>query len=301
MSTDTATITIHHSGDGTTVEGTERGDTATIGVLKSAGFRWSRNLGAWFLPRTWSEPTRAQRVQEVTRKLQSVTVERGSLARSGDADQWAADRVAHAEDRADRNAAYAERKAAEADTLHDRSRAITDGIPFGQPILVGHHSERGHRNALDKSWSLLGKSLEADREASDAARRAESQRHAAETYDNPVTITRRIERNATELRKLERVLSGRPIWVDTVAQSEWRERVTVMRDELAAKIDRDKRTLEASGVVIHSRDTVKVGDTVRIRGTVYTVLKTSPKTVSVMTTVGVLKYPYGEITDHRAA
>ena len=39
------------------------------------------------------------------------------------------------------------------------SRAV-DGIPFGQPILVGHHSEKRHRAALDKSWNALGKSVE---------------------------------------------------------------------------------------------------------------------------------------------
>ncbi len=34
------------------------------------------------------------------------------------------------------------------------------GIPPGQPILVGHHSERAHRNAIKKSWDKLGKSVE---------------------------------------------------------------------------------------------------------------------------------------------
>lgn len=31
---------------------------------------------------------------------------------------------------------------------------------MGQPILVGHHSEARHRRDLDRSWNLLGKSVE---------------------------------------------------------------------------------------------------------------------------------------------
>ncbi len=36
----------------------------------------------------------------------------------------------------------------------------TAGIPFGQPILVGHHSERRHRNALDKADNNMRKGVE---------------------------------------------------------------------------------------------------------------------------------------------
>ena len=41
----------------------------------------------------------------------------------------------------------------------ERSEAATAGIPFGQPILVGHHSERTHRAAIEKSWNAMGKSV----------------------------------------------------------------------------------------------------------------------------------------------
>lgn len=53
----------------------------------------------------------------------------------------------------------AERKRQESDASYQRSRELVEHIPMGQPILVGHHSERAHRNALDKSWQALGKSV----------------------------------------------------------------------------------------------------------------------------------------------
>jgi hypothetical protein len=45
------------------------------------------------------------------------------------------------------------------------SHSITDNIPMGQPILVGHHSEARHRRDLDKSWNAMGKSVELSKKA----------------------------------------------------------------------------------------------------------------------------------------
>lgn len=66
----------------------------------------------------------------------------------------------------ERARAKAERYEAWADAAHrrsmeafERSEAATAGIPFGQPILVGHHSERTHRAAIEKSWNAMGKSV----------------------------------------------------------------------------------------------------------------------------------------------
>ena len=42
----------------------------------------------------------------------------------------------------------------------ERSEKAVAGIPMGQPILVGHHSERTHRSAIDKSLAAMGKSVE---------------------------------------------------------------------------------------------------------------------------------------------
>jgi hypothetical protein len=39
-------------------------------------------------------------------------------------------------------------------------------IPMGQPILVGHHSERGHRALLNRSDNAMRKSIEHDSKAS---------------------------------------------------------------------------------------------------------------------------------------
>ncbi len=48
-------------------------------------------------------------------------------------------------------------------------REEVSGIPFGQPILVGHHSEGKHRRAIDKAHRAMGRGVEASK-AADAAR-----------------------------------------------------------------------------------------------------------------------------------
>jgi hypothetical protein len=54
----------------------------------------------------------------------------------------------------------AAKKAEEAEAAHKRAHAIADAIPFGQPILVGHHSEKHHRSDLNKIHNLEGKGFE---------------------------------------------------------------------------------------------------------------------------------------------
>lgn len=65
---------------------------------------------------------------------------------------------------------WAESRRADASQRFDAARAATEGIPFGQPILVGHHSEKRHRAALDKQE----RNLRAGVESSDMAEHHES-------------------------------------------------------------------------------------------------------------------------------
>ena len=64
------------------------------------------------------------------------------------------------ENRAERRRDWAEGRKTKADTAWQKSRDAVDGIPLGQPILVGHHSERGHRKALATSDRHARKTIE---------------------------------------------------------------------------------------------------------------------------------------------
>lgn len=59
------------------------------------------------------------------------------------------------------------------DSYYKTSHELTDMIPFGQPILIGHHSEARHRRAIDKSWNAMGKSVELSNKAKEYDSKAE--------------------------------------------------------------------------------------------------------------------------------
>src|SRR5215218_4006566 len=86
--------------------------------------------------------------------------------------------------------AAAERAASEATAHYARSRRYTEGIPMGQPILVGHHSERRHRNALTKSNNAMRKASELAARADELRGRAAAVGTGGISSDDPDAIAK---------------------------------------------------------------------------------------------------------------
>jgi len=107
---------------------------------------------------------------------------------------------------------YSGSAAKRAVTFRKVADSAVAGIPLGQPILVGHHSERRHRNALERSHRNMGKSFKEADKSNYWARRAESAlRRADGRYTAPAT-KRRIEELEADrrrwLRELDQVVAG---------------------------------------------------------------------------------------------
>src|SRR6266545_8421689 len=79
----------------------------------------------------------------------------------------------------------AERKDAEAQAARAESDRITDAIPPGQPVLVGHHSEQRHRRDLARSDRAMCKSIDAAREAEQLRGRAAAVGTGGISSDDP--------------------------------------------------------------------------------------------------------------------
>jgi hypothetical protein len=97
------------------------------------------------------------------------------------------------EARAERLDGWAAARAEKQAALDKAARAdeATTGIPFGQPILVGHHSERRHRNAIAKMDRAMNAAIENSRKAGSMAGRAEGIRAQLDTSiysDDPDAI-----------------------------------------------------------------------------------------------------------------
>lgn len=67
-------------------------------------------------------------------------------------------------------AASAERKSSE---WYEKSNEGREFLSLGEPIKVGHHSERRHRALIDRNWDRMGKSVELAEKATQHEGRAE--------------------------------------------------------------------------------------------------------------------------------
>lgn len=98
------------------------------------------------------------------------------------------ERLENAADRAERkaNATFEQ-----ADLREEKS-----GIPLGQPILVGHHSEGRHRRALERADNAMRTSVEQSKRAGELRARAESVGTGGINAQDPEAITKLREKLA---------------------------------------------------------------------------------------------------------
>lgn len=105
--------------------------------------------------------------------------------------------------------ARADRIRVEASAAETSARAIADRIPFGQPILVGHHSEKRHRRDLDRIHRGFGKAHELAKEAEAVDRRADrAERSGAVSSDDPDAIEKLRDKLASVERDRARMVQA---------------------------------------------------------------------------------------------
>ena len=164
-------------------------DRATYDRVKEAGFRWAPKLEQFIAP-MWT-PLRADLCVELAGEM-------------GDEDGSLIDR---AEDRAERFEGYQESRADEAERASEHVRRIADGIPFGQPVLVGHHSERHARKAAERITNGMRKAVKAFETAEYWKHRAAAAIRHAKYKERADVRARRIKAIEADQRKQERVIA----------------------------------------------------------------------------------------------
>lgn len=82
--------------------------------------------------------------------------------------------------KAERYEGWAESARKKAETAFNASQSAVAGIPLGQPIIVGHYSEKSHRAALERSHSAMDRSVREDEKAKGHEYKAEYWERKAE-------------------------------------------------------------------------------------------------------------------------
>jgi len=156
--------------------------------VKDAGFKHAPRQGLFVAP-MWT-PDREDLLIELAGEIE-------------DEDQSLFDRQ---EERAERFEEYSEKRVVESGQVLAAVDSLASAIPFGQPILVGHHSERRARKHAQKIENGMRRAINLFETSEYWERRAEaSLRHAA-YKERPDVRWRRIKKIEADLRKTERRL-----------------------------------------------------------------------------------------------
>lgn len=167
----------------------QRLDAETYGRAKKLGFIWAPKQELFVAP-MWT-PAREDFLLELAGKI-------------GDEDTSLVER---AEERAGRFDDYADHRERDAVRAEEAVHAISDGIPLGQPILVGHHSQRhAERDAKKIENGVRRAAAMWDASAYWLERAAGAIAHA-KYKERPAVRARRIKGLEADRRREERAIN----------------------------------------------------------------------------------------------
>ncbi len=264
--------------------------------VRSIGLRWKRGEQCFMGP--WSP-----------RKVDFLAEKFGIT----ELDEDGTDLIALAERRAEYYSGYSDNAARRSDERHEASKAAVAGIPLGQPILVGHHSERAHRNAIKRAQDNATKAYVERQRSEYWKHRAERAVKAQEYKQRPGVISRRIDKLEAQLRKHQRNLD-KERWL--VVDAPWYEHRGQDLDEvwnvvytfnmrwvefLEERIAFQKALYEASGGILADSIDFEVGDYVNSWHGWATIIRVNKKSVTIDSKWGNGRIKYNEITGHRKA
>ncbi len=161
-------------------------DSETYERVKAAGFKWAPKQELFVAP-MWT-PWREDLLIELCGEI-------------GDEDTSLVERQ---EQRAERFEDLSDKRLQEAERVHEAVSELANGIPLGQPILVGHHSERRARKDAEKIKSGMRKAVSCWETAKYWEQRAKGALHHAKYKELPAVRARRIKGIEADRRKQEK-------------------------------------------------------------------------------------------------
>ena len=109
---------------------------------------------------------------------------------------------------AERYREYAENATKRATAAFNASNDAVADIPLGQPILVGHHSEKAHRRALELSNNAMMRSVHESEKAAYYAQKAEAVENNDNIYIGDDDAIERLKKKISELTALQELMKG---------------------------------------------------------------------------------------------
>lgn len=161
-------------------------DDETYKTIHEAGFRWAPKQELFVAP-AWT-PAR----EDVL------------LSLAGDIEDEDSTLFERQEQRADRFNGYSDKRAGESEQALAHVDALASAIPAGQPILVGHHSERRARRDAQRIENGMKRAVMLFERAEYWEERAQASLYHAKNKERPDVRYRRIKKIEADLRKAEK-------------------------------------------------------------------------------------------------
>ena len=197
-------------------------ENETFQAVKANGFRWAPKQELFVAPK-WT-PGREDFCIELAGE---ITAERTTI-------------VERAEAKAERLDAIAVKREQQSNSFHDAANRIAQRFEFGQPILVGHHSERKARKDQERMHSAMDKAVKAQKAVSYWNYRAEGVERHANMKGNASVRARRIKTLLAELRDRQRDVNHAKIcvklWTKVAAIADAEERAKAVKHYAGAHI-----------------------------------------------------------------
>jgi len=170
--------------------------------VRAAGFIWAPKQELFVAP-MWT-PERADFLEELCGEIED---EDKSL-------------VERSEERAERFEDYSDKRREDADRAHAAVEAIAGGIPMGQPILVGHHSERRARRDAEKIQNGMSRAVKMWETSKYWEERAQGAIRHAKHKERPDVRARRIKGLEADKRRSERTKAEAEKFLETYIDPE---------------------------------------------------------------------------------
>lgn len=289
----------HTDTTGTVLHGTTA-EHALGEVLRNHQWRYSRNLCAWYLPRS--------RYQVPRREVIAATA--AALREAGhevlvDIDTTPADRVRRDQERQERATrralglqARAQREASAADEAYAVAEGMAARTPIGQPILVDHHGAGAQRSRLARMQGKYAAAAEHQRRSQQAEHAAQQAAAGHGAAHHPSAVAERINRLRASTTSLQASLERDDLTEVDRTRLEDHQRIAQADLDYWQQVRRDQ--LKSGAALDLGPRTVRPGDQVLLRQTWFTVVRANAATVTLAKPGGGTgRVPWHALTGHR--
>ncbi|WP_433379228.1 DUF3560 domain-containing protein [Streptosporangium sp. CA-115845] len=209
---------VHSRAEGTLIEGSTKGD-GVFEIVRGHGFRSFRSLGQLGIQQSRGKAAKRWVIDAAAEALRdagyTVDVDIDDVTLGPSFADAEADRVARAEDRADRYSSRADTAVARGEGMLKQVAEELSHIPLGQPHLIGHPSYNRSVRAQERRHVKEGRGHEEVRRGKYWEGRAQAAEHYQQHRTNPGTTLRRLAKLEANRRRLTRTLEDG--WEKTIS------------------------------------------------------------------------------------